>query len=183
MKAIDIQNELAKVLFTEAEIQNRLKEIAAEIDAEYADKDVLLVGVLNGALMVMADLSRNLKIHCETDWMAISSYGAGTQSSGIVRILKDLSTTIKDRHVLVVEDIVDTGLTLHYLLENLRSREPASLNLMTLLRKPEALQAPVDVKWVGFDIPKEFVVGYGLDYAGKYRNLRDIGVLDPKMYS
>lgn len=183
MKAIDIQNELAKVLFTEAEIQNRLKEIAAEIDAEYADKDVLLVGVLNGALMVMADLSRHLKIHCETDWMAISSYGAGTQSSGIVRILKDLSTTIKDRHVLVVEDIVDTGLTLHYLLENLRSREPASLNLMTLLRKPEALQAPVDVKWVGFDIPKEFVVGYGLDYAGKYRNLRDIGVLDPKMYS
>lgn len=183
MKAIDIQNELAKVLFTEAEIQNRLKEIASEIDAEYADKDVLLVGVLNGALMVMADLSRHLKIHCETDWMAISSYGAGTQSSGIVRILKDLSTTIKDRHVLVVEDIVDTGLTLHYLLENLRSREPASLNLMTLLRKPEALQAPVDVKWVGFDIPKEFVVGYGLDYAGKYRNLRDIGVLDPKMYS
>ncbi|HEY9290056.1 MAG TPA: hypoxanthine phosphoribosyltransferase, partial [Microlunatus sp.] len=147
------------------------------------DKDLLLVGVLSGAVMVMADLSRALTIHCEMDWMAISSYGSGTQSSGVVRILKDLNTDIVDRHVLIVEDIIDTGLTLSYLVSNLRSRGPASLNIMTMFRKPEAARSDVDVKWVGFDIPNEFVVGYGLDYDGRYRNLTSVGTLSPHIYS
>lgn len=171
------------MLFTEEEVQARIKEIAAEIDAEYRDKDLLLVGVLTGAVMVMADLSRALTSHCAMDWMAISSYGSGTQSSGVVRILKDLNTDISGRHVLVVEDIVDTGLTLSYLASNLRSREPASLEVMTMFRKPDAAQNAVDIKWVGFDIPSEFVVGYGLDYDGRYRNLRCLGSLAPHVYS
>lgn len=178
-----ISADLTSVLFTAEQVQQRLKEVAAEIDAAYAGKDLLLVGVLNGAVMVMADLSREMTILCSMDWMAISSYGSGTQSSGVVRILKDLNTDIHGRHVLVVEDIIDTGLTLSYLVSNLRSRNPASLEIMTMFRKPEAVQNSVDVKWVGFDIPNEFVVGYGLDYAGKYRNLRCVGTLAPHIYS
>ncbi|QGN33860.1 hypoxanthine phosphoribosyltransferase [Microlunatus sp. Gsoil 973] len=183
MDSADAGDELTKVLYTPEDLSGRLAELAAEIDAEYAGKDLLLVGVLSGAVMVMADLSRALTIHCEMDWMAISSYGSGTQSSGVVRILKDLNTNISDRHVLVVEDIIDTGLTLSYLISNLRSRDPASLNIMTMFRKPEAIKSDVDVRWVGFDIPNEFVVGYGLDYDGRYRNLTSVGTLSPHIYS
>ena len=183
MDAAQISGELTRVLFTNDQIQDRLREVAAEIDSEYAGKDLLLVGVLNGALMVMADLSRHLVSHVEMDWMAISSYGSGTQSSGVVRILKDLNTDIEGRHVLVVEDIIDTGLTLAYLLQNLSSRQPASLKIMTMFRKPEALSSAVEADFVGFDLPNEFVVGYGLDYAGRYRNLTDVGTLAPHVYS
>jgi len=179
----DVGDELTKVLYTPDQLASRLKELAGEIDAEYEGKDLLLVGVLSGAVMVMADLSRSLSIHCDMDWMAISSYGSGTQSSGVVRILKDLNTNISGRHVLVVEDIIDTGLTLSYLISNLRSRDPASLDIMTMFRKPEAARSGVDVRWIGFDIPNEFVVGYGLDYDGRYRNLTSVGTLSPHVYS
>lgn len=160
-----------------------MAEVAAQIDADYAGKDILLVGVLNGAVMVMADLQRAMKSHVQMDWMAVSSYGAGTQSSGVVRILKDLSQDLKDRHVIVVEDIIDTGLTLSYLVNYLASRGPASVEIMTMFRKPDAAKIEVPVKYVGFDIPNEFVVGYGLDYADKYRNLRDVGTLKQSVYS
>lgn len=183
MKATDIPDQLTQVLHSNDEVQARLAQIAAQIDADYAGKDPLLVGVLNGAVMVMADLSRHLVTHVEMDWMAISSYGSGTKSSGVVRILKDLNTDLAGRHVLVVEDIIDTGLTLAYLIQNLQSRGPASIEVMTMFRKPEALRSPVAVKYVGFDLPNEFVVGYGLDYAGRYRNLVDVGTLAPHVYS
>lgn len=183
MDSSQITDELTRVLYTKQQVDDRLAELAVEIDAEYGDKNLLLVGVLNGALMVMADLSRALRSHVEMDWMAISSYGSGTQSSGVVRILKDLNTELEGRHVLVVEDIIDTGLTLAYLMQNLASRRPASLEIMTMFRKPEALKSPVAVKYVGFDLPNEFVVGYGLDYAGKYRNLTDVATLAPHVYS
>lgn len=178
-----VGTDLEQVLYTSDEISGRLKELAADIDAAYAGKDLLLVGVLNGAVMVMADLSRRMAIHCEMDWMAISSYGSGTQSSGVVRILKDLSTDISNRHVLVVEDIIDTGLTLSYLVSNLRSRNPASLELLTMFRKPGHRDAAAEARWVGFDIPDEFVVGYGLDFDGRYRNLSSLATLAPKVYS
>ena len=178
-----ISGDLTGVLYTADQVSARIGELAAEIDRDYADQDLLLVGVLNGAVMVMADLSRALSIHCRMDWMAISSYGSGTKSSGVVRILKDLSTDIAGVHVLVVEDIIDTGLTLSYLISNLRSRSPASLKVMTAFRKPEAAQNAVDVAYVGFDIPNEFVVGYGLDYNGRYRNLTSVGTLSPHIYS
>jgi hypoxanthine phosphoribosyltransferase len=178
-----ISGDLTGVLFTKEELATRIAELSAEIDRDYAGKDLLLVGVLNGAVMVMADLSRSLTIHCRMDWMAVTSYGSGTQSSGVVRILKDLSTDITGVHVLVVEDIIDTGLTLSYLLSNLRSRGPASLKIMTAFRKPEAARNAVDVAYVGFDIPNEFVVGYGLDYDGRYRNLTSVGTLSPHIYS
>lgn len=183
MDATQISSELTKVLYTHEQIQERLAELAVEIDEKYCDKDLLIVGVLNGAVMVMADLSRHLKSHLQMDWMAISSYGSGTQSSGVVRILKDLNTDIEGRHVLVVEDIIDTGLTLAYLIQNLNSRGPASTEIMTMFRKPEAISSTVDVAYVGFDLPNEFVVGYGLDYAGRYRNLTDVGTLAPHVYS
>lgn len=182
MDCQDVAQDLQSVLITQEQIANRLAEIAAEIDADYAGREVLTIGVLNGAVVVMADLIRAMKTHCRMDWMAVSSYGAGTHSSGVVRILKDLSTDIRGRDVLLVEDIVDTGLTLSYLVQNLRSREPASLEIMAMFRKPEAVTTPVDVKYVGFDIPNEFVVGYGLDYAGRYRNLTGIGALAPHVY-
>ncbi len=178
-----ISADLTNVLYTAEQVQRRMGELAVEIDRDYADQDLLLVGVLNGAVMVMADLSRALSIHCRMDWMAISSYGSGTKSSGVVRILKDLSTDIDGVHVLVVEDIIDTGLTLSYLISNLRSRNPASLKVMTAFRKPEAAENAVDVAYVGFDIPNEFVVGYGLDYNGRYRNLTSVGTLSPHVYS
>ena len=145
--------------------------------------DLLIVGVLRGAVMVMADMARAFNRHVDMDWMAVSSYGSGTKSSGVVRILKDLDTDISGRHVVIVDEIIDTGLTLSWLTSNLSSRNPASVEICTLLRKPEALQMPVDVKYVGWDIPNEFVVGYGLDYRERYRNLRDIGTLAPHVYS
>ncbi len=175
--------DLDKTLFTEAQILARLKEMAVEIERDYEGKEILLVGVLRGAVMVMADLARSLNRHVEMDWMAVSSYGSGTKSSGVVRILKDLDSDLTDRHVLIVEDIIDTGLTLSWLITNLRSRGPASVEIATLLRKPDAVQMDVDVKYVGFDIPNAFVVGYGLDYDEKYRNLRCVGTLAPHVYS
>jgi hypoxanthine phosphoribosyltransferase len=178
-----ISGELTRVLITREQIDTRMAELAAEIDRDYEGRELLLIGVLNGAVMVMADLSRALRSTVRMDWMAISSYGSGTQSSGVVRILKDLNTDISDRHVLVVEDIIDTGLTLSWLVSNLSSRGPASVEICTLLRKPEALQMSVEVRYVGYDIPNEFVIGYGLDYAERYRNLRVIGTLAPHVYS
>lgn len=183
MQADDVADDLVEVLFTEAQIQERIKELAAEIERDYDGKDLVLVGVLRGAVMVMADLSRSLGKHVEMDWMAVSSYGSGTKSSGVVRILKDLDADITGRHVLIVDEIIDTGLTLSWLTSNLGSRGPASVEIATLLRKPEALQMPVKAKYVGWDIPNEFVVGYGLDYRERYRNLRDIGTLAPSVYS
>ena len=181
--AADVMPDLSEILYTSDQIAARVAEVAARIDADYAGRDILLVGVLNGAIMVVSDLQRAMKSHVEMDWMAISSYGSGTQSSGVVRILKDLGVDIEGRHVLVVEDIIDTGLTLSYLISNLTSRRPASLEIMTMFRKPAAARMEVPVKYVGFDIPNEFVVGYGLDYAGRYRNLRDLAVLAPHVYS
>ena len=183
MDAEHIEGELSRVLVTEAEIQDRLAVLAKEIAADYDGRDLLLVGVLRGAVMVMADLAREFDRHVEMDWMAISSYGSGTTSSGVVRILKDLDTDITGRHVLVVEDIIDTGLTLTWLVSNLTTRGPASVEVCTLLRKPDAQQMSVPVKYVGFDIPGEFVVGYGLDYAERYRNLRCVGTLSPQVYT
>ncbi|MEU4508465.1 hypoxanthine phosphoribosyltransferase [Nonomuraea wenchangensis] len=182
MDAADMGNDLEKVLISEDDLQARIKELAGRIDDDYAGKDVLLVGVLKGAVMVMADLARALHVPVQMDWMAVSSYGAGTKSSGVVRVLKDLDTDILNRHVLIVEDIIDSGLTLHWLLENLKSRNPASLEVCTALRKPDAVKVPIDVKYVGFDIPSEFVIGYGLDYAERYRNLPFIGTLAPHVY-
>jgi len=181
--AADVISDLSEVLYTSDQIAARVAEIAVRIDADYAGRDILLVGVLNGAIMVVSDLQRAMKSHVEMDWMAISSHGAGPPPSGVVRILKDLGVDIEGRHVLVVEDIIDTGLTLSYLISNLTSRRPASLEIMTMFRKPAAAQMDVPVKYVGFDIPNEFVVGYGLDYASRYRNLRDLAVLAPHVYS
>lgn len=175
--------DLEKVLLTEDQIQAKLAELAALIDADYAGREPLLLGVLKGAVTVMADLTRHLHQSVEVEWMAVSSYGSGTKSSGVVRILKDLDRDITGRHVLVVEDIIDSGLTLSWLLTNLRSRGAASVEVCTLLRKPDAAKVEVDVKYVGFDIPSEFVVGYGLDYAERYRNLREVGTLAPHVYS
>jgi hypoxanthine phosphoribosyltransferase len=183
MEASSLESDLVEVLFTEKQIQDRLAELARDIERDYADKDLIIVGVLRGAVMVMADLARALETHVEMDWMAVSSYGSGTKSSGVVRILKDLDTDISGRHVLIVDEIIDTGLTLSWLTSNLGSRGPASVEICTLLRKPEAVQMPVDVKYVGWDIPNEFVVGYGLDYRERYRNLRDIATLAPHVYS
>ena len=178
-----VPDDLVNILFTEAEIQAKLQEMADEITKDYADQDLLIVGVLKGAVMVMADLARALDRHVEMDWMAVSSYGSGTKSSGVVRILKDLDTDISGRHVLIVDEIIDTGLTLSWLVRNLSSRNPASVEIATLLRKPDALAMPVEAKYVGWDIPNEFVVGYGLDYQERYRNLRSIGTLAPHVYS
>ncbi|GAA2075911.1 hypoxanthine phosphoribosyltransferase [Aeromicrobium halocynthiae] len=175
--------DLDQTLFTEDQIRARLAELARDIERDYEGRDLLLVGVLKGAVMVMADLARSLDRHVEMDWMAVSSYGSGTSSSGVVRILKDLDTDISGRDVLIVEDIIDTGLTLSWLVANLKSRGPASVEIATLLRKPDALRMEVDVTYVGFDIPNAFVVGYGLDYAERYRNMRSIGTLAPHVYS
>jgi hypoxanthine phosphoribosyltransferase len=182
MDASDVEDELVEVLFTEAQILERVGELAKQIEADYEGRDLLIVGILRGAVMVMADMARAFSRHLEMDWMAVSSYGSGTKSSGVVRILKDLDTDISGRDVLIVDEIIDTGLTLSWLTSNLSSRRPASVEICTLLRKPEALRMPVDIKYVGWDIPNEFVVGYGLDYRERYRNLRDIGTLAPRMY-
>ena len=174
--------DITQVLVTAEQISARVAEMGLELDKFYADKDPLLVGVLKGAVPFMADLSRAMQLSTSQDWMAVSSYGSGTTSSGVVRILKDLDTDIVGRNVLVVEDILDSGLTLSWLLKNLGSRKPKSLEVFTLLRKPEGMKMKVDAKYVGFDIPNEFVVGYGLDYDQNYRNLRSIGTLAPHVY-
>jgi hypoxanthine phosphoribosyltransferase len=183
MELTDVQDDLTEILITDEQIRSRLAELSREIERDYADKDVLLIGVLKGAVMVMADLARELKIPVTMDWMAVSSYGSGTASSGVVRILKDLDTDLQGKTVLIVEDIIDSGLTLSWLLANLHSRGPQSIEIVALLRKPEAARVDIDVKYVGFEIPNKFVVGYGLDYAEKYRNLRGVGILSPDVYS
>jgi len=183
MQFSDVEGDLSEVLLSQEEIHERIAVMARQIEADYAGEKVLLVGVLRGAVMVMADLARELALPIEMDWMAVSSYGAGTQSSGVVRILKDLDTDLEGRKVLIVEDIIDSGLTLSWLLGNLRSRGAESVEICTLLRKPDAAKVEVDVRYVGFDIPNAFVVGYGLDYAEKYRNLRGVAVLAPHIYS
>jgi len=177
-----VQSDIDKVIVNEEQLQNRLKEIARQIEHDYKDQDLLLIGVLKGAVMVMADLTRHINRHVEIDWMAVSSYGSGTKSSGVVRILKDLDRDITGRNVLIIEDIVDTGLTLDWLSQNLKSRGAGSVEIMTVLRKPDAAIVKVDVRYVGFDIPKDFVIGYGLDFNEKYRNLPFIAVLAKHMY-
>jgi hypoxanthine phosphoribosyltransferase len=181
------EGEIASVLVTEQQIQDKINELAKQIAADYAREgvtsDLLLVGVLKGAVMFMTDFARALPIPAQLEFMAVSSYGSSTSSSGVVRILKDLDRDIAGRHVLIVEDIVDSGLTLSWLLKNLASRNPASLEVCSLLRKPDAVKVDVPVRYVGFDIPNEFVVGYGLDFAERYRDLPYIGTLEPKVYS
>jgi len=183
VRAQDAGDDLSHVLLSEEQIADRIIELAAEVERDYAGKDLILVGVLKGAIMVMADFARALSRDVEVDWMAISSYGSGTKSSGVVRILKDLEADIAGRNVLIVEDILDSGLTLSWLVSNLRSRGATSVEVLTLLRKPEAVKMAIEPRYVGFDIPNEFVVGYGLDYAQKYRNLRCIGTLAPHIYT
>ena len=182
MHVKDLDGELEGVLITAEELQTRLRQMASQVDVDYLDKDLLVVGVLKGAVMVVADFVRALSIPVEMDWMAVSSYGSSTKSSGVVRILKDLDSDLGGRYVLIVEDILDSGLTLSWLLRNLRSRGTASVEVLTLLRKPDAMRTEVDVRYLGFDIPNDFVVGYGLDYAEKYRNLDCVAKLSPHVY-
>ncbi len=179
MTMTELERGVSKVLIDEQTLRGRVAELGAEISADYVDKDLLLVGVLKGAVFFMADLMRHLTIPCEVDFMAISSYGASTDSSGVVRILKDLDINIEGRHVLVVEDIIDSGLTLSYLIRTLEARSPASLEVCALMTKPERREIDVPVRYTGFEIPNEFVIGYGLDYAQRYRNLPYVAVLDP----
>ncbi|CAN5241918.1 hypoxanthine phosphoribosyltransferase [soil metagenome] len=182
MELADVHDDITEVLYTEQQIREKIAELARRIELDYAGQRPLLVAVLKGAVMVMADVARELKMHVDIDFMAVSSYGMSTQSSGVVRILKDLDADLSGRHVIIVEDIIDSGLTLAWLKANLLSRGPASLEILALLRKPEAAKVEVEVKYFGFDIPDAFVVGYGLDFAEKYRNLRGIAVLAPHVY-
>lgn len=177
MDSNDVQADLKHVLYTKEQIQQRITELAAQIDKDYEGREILIVGVLKGAVMVMADLARALHSHISMDWMAVSSYGSGTQSSGVVRILKDLDTDLMGKDVLIVEDIIDSGLTLHYLLRNLRARGPASLEVCALLTKPERRRVDLPVRYVGFEIPNRFAIGYGLDYAQRHRNLPYVAAL------
>ncbi len=177
-----VKGDIERVVVTEEQLQARLKELAVQVEKDYEGKDLLLVGVLKGAVMAVADFSRALQRHIDMDWMAVSSYGSGTKSSGVVRILKDLDRDITGRNVLIIEDIVDSGLTLSWLKTNLESRGVGSVEILSILRKPDAAKVEVDVKYVGFDIPKDFVIGYGLDFDEKYRNLPFIAVLAKHMY-
>jgi hypoxanthine phosphoribosyltransferase len=179
----ELQQSVAEVLIEEDALRDRVAELGADISADYAGRDLLLIGVLKGAVFFMADLMRSIDVHCEVDFMAISSYGASTDSSGVVRILKDLDTSIEGRNVVVVEDIIDSGLTLSYLMRNLRARNPSSLEVCALLTKPERREIDVPVRYIGFEIPNRFVVGYGLDFAERYRNLPYVGVLAPELAS
>ena len=183
MKMSSMMPDVKEVLITSDEIQEKVRELGERITEDYRGERPLLVGVLRGAVIVLGDLMRNIDLPCEIDFMDISSYGTGTSSSGVVRILKDLEEDITDRHVLVVEDIVDTGLTLSYLRRSLLARRPASLEICALLTKPTRRRVELDVKYLGFEVPDEFVVGYGLDYAGAYRNLPDICVLRPEVFA
>ncbi len=178
-----VGTDVERVIVTEEQLRSKVAELAARIDVDYKDRDLLLVGVLKGAIMAMADLTRAMQRHIDMDWMAVSSYGSGTKSSGVVRILKDLDRDITGRNILIVEDIVDSGLTLSWLRANLMSRGAASVEILAILRKPEAAKVEVECKYVGFDIPTDFVVGYGLDFNEKYRNLSFVGVLAKHMYS
>jgi hypoxanthine phosphoribosyltransferase len=175
--------DVKEVLIPSSDIQEKLTEIGERVTEDYKGKGLLLVGVLRGAVIVLGDLMRKIDLPCEIDFMDISSYGTGTSSSGVVRILKDLEEDITDRHVLVVEDIIDTGLTVSYLLRSLQARKPASLEIFALLSKPSRRRVELDVKYLGFEVPDEFVVGYGLDFAGAYRNLPDICVLKPEVFA
>jgi hypoxanthine phosphoribosyltransferase len=175
--------DVKEVLIPSSDIQEKLTEIGERITEDYKGERPLLVGVLRGAVIVLGDLMRKIDLPCEIDFMDISSYGTGTSSSGVVRILKDLEEDITDRHVLVVEDIIDTGLTVSYLLRSLQARKPASLEIFALLSKPSRRRVELDVKYLGFEVPDEFVVGYGLDFAGAYRNLPDICVLKPEVFA
>ncbi len=177
-----IESEIERVIVSEEDLHQRMRELAAQITEDYKNRDLLLIGVLKGAVMAMADLSRYIQRHVDMDWMAVSSYGSGTKSSGVVRILKDLDRDITGREVLIIEDIVDTGLTLSWLRSNLESRGAKSVEILTVLRKPTAAKVEVNVKYVGFDIPPDFVIGYGLDFDEKYRNLPFIAVLAKHMY-
>src|SRR3989475_3348197 len=181
MTMTELERGVAKTLIDEQTLRNRVAELGADISSDYVGKDLLLVGVLKGAVFFMADLMRSLTIPCEVDFMAISSYGASTDSSGVVRILKDLDINIDGREVLVVEDIIDSGLTLSYLMRNLEAREPASLEVCALLTKPERREIDVPVRYIGFEIPNRFVIGYGLDFAERYRNLPYVAVLHPDL--
>jgi hypoxanthine phosphoribosyltransferase len=181
VEAIGVEDAVGEILIESDVLQNRIAELGAEVSREYEGRDLLLVGVLKGAVFFMADLMRELTVPCEIDFMAISSYGAGTDSSGVVRILKDLDANIAGRDVLVVEDIIDSGLTLSYLMRSLRARKPASLEICALLTKPTRREIDVPVKFVGFEIPNRFVIGYGLDFAERYRNLPYVAVLHPDL--
>jgi len=181
MTMVDLEADVAEILIDEEPLQTRIDELGREISVDYEGRDLLLVGVLKGAVFLLADLMRRLSVPCEIDFMAISSYGAGTDSSGVVRILKDLDASIAGRDVLVIEDIIDSGLTLSYLMRSLTAREPASLEVCALLTKPERREIEIPVRYVGFEIPNKFVIGYGLDYAERYRNLPYIGVLRPEV--
>ena len=176
-----MERGVGEILVEEDQLRARIAELGEEISTYYDGRDLLLIGVLKGAVFFMADLMRHLTVPCEVDFMAISSYGASTDSSGVVRILKDLDINIEGRNVLVVEDIIDSGLTLSYLVRNLESREPASLEVCALLTKPGRREIDVDVRWVGFEIPNRFVIGYGLDFAERYRNLPYVGVLHDQL--
>ncbi|MFT4186924.1 MAG: hypoxanthine phosphoribosyltransferase [Micrococcaceae bacterium] len=182
MELDSVKDEIAKVLYTEDQIRERLGKLARQVEKDYEGEDLLIVGILKGSVMVVTDFVRELNKHIQMDWMAVSSYGSGTKSSGTVRILKDLDTDISGKHVLIVEDIVDSGLTYSWLRNNLLSRGPKSVEILTLLSKPGALKVDVDVKYIGFEIPNDFVIGYGLDYAEKYRNLSFVGILAPHVY-
>jgi hypoxanthine phosphoribosyltransferase len=177
------ERDIERVLITEAEIQQKLRELGELITKDYAGSDLLLIGVLKGAFVVMADLARHIRLPVETDFMAVASYGAATKTSGVVRILKDLDHDLEGRDVLLVEDIVDSGLTLNYLLKNLRGRRPSSLEVCALLKKTGIQRVHLEVRYVGFEIPPDFVVGYGLDFAEKFRNLPYIATLKPEAYA
>jgi hypoxanthine phosphoribosyltransferase len=183
VKMTSLMPDVKEVLIPSSDIQEKVTEIGERITEDYKGKRLLLVGVLRGAVIVLGDLMRKIDLPCEIDFMDISSYGTGTSSSGVVRILKDLEEDITDRHVLVVEDIIDTGLTVSYLLRSLQARKPASLEIFALLSKPSRRRVELDVKYLGFEVPDEFVVGYGLDFAGAYRNLPDICVLKPEVFA
>ncbi|MDA0289485.1 MAG: hypoxanthine phosphoribosyltransferase [Actinobacteria bacterium] len=182
MEFEDVDSDIESVVLTKEQIAEGIARIAREIENDYTDHRPLLIGVLKGAVMVMADLARELRIPVEIDWMAVSSYGASTKSSGVVRIVKDLEISLEGRQVIIVEDIVDSGLTLSWLLENFDSRQAASVRVAALLRKPEAMKVDVTIDYLGFDIPNDFVVGYGLDYSESYRSLSGVGVLKPSVY-
>lgn len=177
-----MKNDIQEVLLTEQMLADKVAELGAQITRDYADKEIFAIGILRGAVVFMADLIRAIDRPVQIDFMAVSSYGAQTDSSGIVRILKDLDSSIEGKHVLIIEDIIDSGQTLSYLIKNLNERKPASIELCTLMNKPERRKVDLPVKYVGFEIPNEFVVGYGLDYAENYRNLPYLGILKRSVY-
>jgi hypoxanthine phosphoribosyltransferase len=171
---------IGQILVPAEDLQRRIRELGGEISRDYQDRDLIMIGVLKGAVLFLADLMRELTVPCEIDFMAVSSYGSETDSSGVVRILKDLDSSIEGRHVLIVEDIIDSGLTLQYLLRNLRARNPASLEVCALLTKPDRRRVELPIRYVGFEIPNRYVIGYGLDYAQRYRNLDCVAVLNER---